>query len=227
MDFADRIKKERNEKKFTQQKLADELHTDQHNISNWENRVCKPNDEHLEALCNLFHRDRAYFYGEIETKTHDNKFILDSTGLSEKSIEKLASILSESNGDNLPDIKADDYKYLEDKQKIASLYLEFINFLLGDEESFYLLMEDLRKCYAKYFFYQTGLNQYKEEENAIRAMGIAKEINLNESGNYKAGISTDQLNDRKASYESSRQLAKENYSRIINKIMQIIYESES
>ena len=52
--FAENLKELRKAKGLTQSQLAKMIGVDQRTVSAWENKVCRPDYEMLEKLCELF-----------------------------------------------------------------------------------------------------------------------------------------------------------------------------
>lgn len=67
----DRIKKQRNEKRLTQEQLADKVNKSKQVISNWERGYSKPIDEDLASLSKVLDASADYLLGidEIEKTT--------------------------------------------------------------------------------------------------------------------------------------------------------------
>lgn len=64
MEFKDKLKKLREEKKISQQKLADEIFVSRSAIAKWENGLGLPSEESMNALIKYFGVDRKYFETE-------------------------------------------------------------------------------------------------------------------------------------------------------------------
>lgn len=67
-DFATRLKELRNERKITQQELADFLHVSQNAIYNWENRKREPNLEIISKVAEYFEVTPSYLLGYMDTR---------------------------------------------------------------------------------------------------------------------------------------------------------------
>ena len=80
---------------ITQEKLAEKMDVSLKTVMNWEQGQAIPSIETLMDLAELYHCDLDYLTGRIDCKTHDLQFIHDQTGLSEKAIEKLQSVMIE------------------------------------------------------------------------------------------------------------------------------------
>ena len=63
MEFNQRLKEVRKEKKISQQKLADIMQTKQQTVSKWENGLLEPNYNDLKKLCKLFEVSADYLIG--------------------------------------------------------------------------------------------------------------------------------------------------------------------
>lgn len=70
-------------------------------VMNWEQGIAEPSLGTLMDLTELYHCDLDYLTGRIDCKTHDLQFIHDQTGLSEKAIEKLRSLVTEPDWDQM------------------------------------------------------------------------------------------------------------------------------
>jgi len=91
------MKKTRKEmgKEYTQEKMAELLKLkNRQSYANFENGHTLPNWEQILELCNIFECDIGYLVGEYTTKKHMNANIQEVTGLSEKAINKLSTIVA-------------------------------------------------------------------------------------------------------------------------------------
>ena len=70
-------------------------------VMNWEQGIAEPSLGTLMKLTELYNCDLDYLTGRIDCKTHDLQFIHDQTGLSEKAIEKLLSLVTEPDWDQM------------------------------------------------------------------------------------------------------------------------------
>lgn len=68
MKFKDIIKNLRQEKKWSQQTLADELGVSKSTISAWENEYNFPNQEMQEKICKLFGCSLDYLMGRVQNR---------------------------------------------------------------------------------------------------------------------------------------------------------------
>lgn len=78
IEFTNKIKVARVEKKMTQKQLAESLtnlgyKTSNTSIANWESGLYKPDIDTLAAICQILEKDGNYFFG------YDNKEILPNT----------------------------------------------------------------------------------------------------------------------------------------------------
>lgn len=88
--FKDGFKRARKNNGYTQKSFAEKFEKISiDTIKNWEQGRNIPEIKTLEKLCDFFHCDLDYLFGNIECKTHDTQFIHNETGLSEKAIEEL------------------------------------------------------------------------------------------------------------------------------------------
>lgn len=87
--FADRLKKEREKRDWSQAKLAEIIGNGTATIASWEQcRVCPP-FEMMVKLCDIFNCDLDYLTGRIDKPTHEISIVHDITGLSVEAIRKL------------------------------------------------------------------------------------------------------------------------------------------
>lgn len=100
--FAKGFKNARKSAGYTQQSFADSFNVATvETIRNWEQGRNIPEIDTIDKLCSIFNCDLDYLFGRIDYKTHNNKFICETTGLSEEAVETLMFIKQESN-DALP-----------------------------------------------------------------------------------------------------------------------------
>ena len=88
------LKRARKEAGLTQADLAEKMGVHIKTVMNWEQGIAEPPLGTLMELTELYHCDLDYLTGRIDQKTHDLQFIHDQTGLSEKAIEKLQSLVT-------------------------------------------------------------------------------------------------------------------------------------
>lgn len=87
-NLSKRIRERRNEMGLSQPALASELNVSQQTVSGWETGKNIPEMPMLITLCNFFGCEVDSLLGRIDDyKTHDNKWICEKTGLSEKSVD--------------------------------------------------------------------------------------------------------------------------------------------
>ena len=91
-EFGRRLAKRAKEKHITQDKLAEKINKSVHTIKKWYSGEARPQIEALIELADLLECDIDYLTGRIEKKTHDNKFICDSLGLSESAIDYIKEL---------------------------------------------------------------------------------------------------------------------------------------
>lgn len=102
-NFISRLKSLRNEKKWTQQNLADSMDVDLKTVRNWENTKLDPPAcngmklTHFINLCEKLECDPEYLIGDLPTKRKTTADIVAETGLSEEAAESLAQIKEEGN----------------------------------------------------------------------------------------------------------------------------------
>ena len=89
------------ELRITQEELAERLGVSLKTVMNWEQGQAIPSVETLMDLAEIYHCDLDYLTGRLDQKTHDLQFIHDQTGLSEKAIEKLQSVMIEPDWDQM------------------------------------------------------------------------------------------------------------------------------
>ena len=88
------LKRARKEAGLTQADLAEKMGVHIKTVMNWEQGIAEPPLGTLMELTELYHCDLDYLTGRLDQKTHDLQFIHDQTGLSEKAIEKLQSLVT-------------------------------------------------------------------------------------------------------------------------------------
>ena len=91
-DFGSRVEGLRREKKFTQKSIVTQMGDglQEKTYRSWlKKRGTRIDIEHLEKLCKILTCDADFLMGKITYKTHDTKWLCDTTGLSEKSAEML------------------------------------------------------------------------------------------------------------------------------------------
>ena len=88
------LKRARKEAGLTQAELAETMNVHIKTVMNWEQGIAEPPLGTLMDLTELYHCDLDYLTGRLDQKTHDLQFIHDQTGLSEKAIEKLQSLVT-------------------------------------------------------------------------------------------------------------------------------------
>lgn len=102
-NFISRLKSLRNEKKWTQQNLADSMDVDLKTVRNWENAKLDPPAcngmklTHFINLCEKLECDPEYLIGDLPTKRKTTADIVSETGLSKAAAESLAQIKEEGN----------------------------------------------------------------------------------------------------------------------------------
>ena len=88
------LKRARKEAGLTQAQLAEKYGVHIKTVMNWEQGIAEPSLSTLMDLAEIYHCDLDYLTGRLDQKTHDLQFIHDQTGLSEKAIEKLQSLVT-------------------------------------------------------------------------------------------------------------------------------------
>lgn len=139
------------ELRITQEGLAEKMNVSLKTVMNWEQGQAIPSLETLMELADLYHCDLDYLTGRMDQKTHDLQFIHDQTGLSEKAIEKLQSLVT------VPDW---DQREMELRESMPEIPEEKIHELIMREREKYetslqrdypeilsLLIEDLNADY--------------------------------------------------------------------------------
>lgn len=100
-NFISRLKSLRNDKKWTQQNLADSMEVDLKTVRNWENAKLDPPAcngmklTHFINLCEKLECDPEYLIGDLPTKRKITSDIVSETGLSKAAAESLAQIKAE------------------------------------------------------------------------------------------------------------------------------------
>ena len=95
------LKRARKKAGLTQAQLAEKYGVHIKTVMNWEQGIAEPSLSTLMDLAEIYHCDLDYLTGRLDQKTHDLQFIHDQTGLSEKAIEKLQSLMTEPDWDQL------------------------------------------------------------------------------------------------------------------------------
>lgn len=141
------------ELRITQEELADRLGVSLKTVMNWEQGQAIPSVETLMDLADIYDCDLDYLTGRIDQRTHDLQFIHDQTGLSEKAIEKLQSLVTEPDWDQMerdlieqaPEIPEEKLHESIQRQResyqtsLKRDYPEIISLLIEDMNSEYLL----------------------------------------------------------------------------------------
>lgn len=100
-NFISRLKALRNDKKWTQQNLADSMEVDLKTVRNWENAKLDPPAcngmklSHFINLCEKLECDPEYLIGDLPTRRKTTSDIVSETGLSKMAAESLAQIKEE------------------------------------------------------------------------------------------------------------------------------------
>lgn len=147
------LKRARKEAGLTQADLAEKMGVHIKTVMNWEQGIAEPPLGTLMELTELYHCDLDYLTGRLDQKTHDLQFIHDQTGLSEKAIEKLQSLVTVPDWDQMerdlresaPEIPEEKIHDSIQRQReswetsIKRDYPEIISLLIEDLNSEYLL----------------------------------------------------------------------------------------
>ena len=147
------LKRARKEAGLTQADLAEKMGVHIKTVMNWEQGIAEPPLGTLMDLTELYHCDLDYLTGRLDQKTHDLQFIHDQTGLSEKAIEKLQSLVTVPDWDQrekdlresapeIPEEKIHESIMRERERYETSIkrdYPEIISLLIEDLNSEYLL----------------------------------------------------------------------------------------
>lgn len=147
------LKRARKEAGLTQAELAEKMNVHIKTVMNWEQGIAEPPLGTLMELTELYHCDLDYLTGRLDQKTHDLQFIHDQTGLSEKAIEKLQSLVTVPDWDQrekdlresapeIPEEKIHESIMRERERYETSIkrdYPEIISLLIEDLNSEYLL----------------------------------------------------------------------------------------
>ena len=89
MVFCERLKELRNAKGITQDQLASRLDLTRAAVSSYENGVRTPSFSLLSRMASIFNVSTDYLLG------HNNTRFIDATGLTDKQIELLSSMVDE------------------------------------------------------------------------------------------------------------------------------------
>lgn len=141
------------ELRITQEELADRLGVSLKTVMNWEQGQAIPSVETLMDLADIYDCDLDYLTGRIDQRTHDLQFIHNQTGLSEKAIEKLQSLVAEPDWDqreraliesapDIPEEKLHESIKRERERYETSVerdYPEILSLLIEDLNAGYLL----------------------------------------------------------------------------------------
>lgn len=142
--FKDGFKRARKNNGYTQKTFSEKFNTSIETVRNWEQGRNIPEIETLEKLCNFFHCDIDYLFGNIECETHNKQFIHDYTGLSEVTIDKLNNRISHewisSTLDKLISMKTFEY--------VLFHIFKYINCLAAKKESKHDFYEQLEQIYS-------------------------------------------------------------------------------
>ena len=96
------FKKARKEAGYTQKSFSEAFqYATEETIKNWEQGRNLPELGTIEKLCDFFHCDIDYLFGNIDYKTYENKYICEKTGLSEKALFALETYQQDCNGKKL------------------------------------------------------------------------------------------------------------------------------
>ena len=147
------LKRARKEAGYTQEGLAEAFHVHIKTVMNWEQGKAEPSLGTLIELAQFYDCDLDYLTGRIDCKTHDLQFIHDQTGLSEKAIRKLQSLVTEPDWDQMerdliesaPEIPEEKLHNSVQRQResyltsIARDYPEILSLLIEDTNAEYLL----------------------------------------------------------------------------------------
>ena len=146
------LKRARKEAGLTQAQLAEKYGVHIKTVMNWEQGIAEPSLSTLMDLAEIYHCDLDYLTGRLDQKTHDLQFIHDQTGLSEKAIEKLQSLMTEPDWDQLERSMIEDMPEISKKKIHESVqrqreswetslhrdYPEILSLLIEDMNADYL-----------------------------------------------------------------------------------------
>ena len=147
------LKRARKGAGLTQADLAEKMGVHIKTVMNWEQGIAEPPLGTLMELTELYHCDLDYLTGRLDQKTHDLQFIHDQTGLSEKAIEKLQSLVTEPDWDQMerslresaPEISEEKIHASIQRQResyltsIARDFPEILSLIIEDTNAEYLL----------------------------------------------------------------------------------------
>ena len=103
MNFGTRLKQLRIEKGLSQEELIKKakLMISRNALSGYENNLVKPPVENAIVLAEFFDVSLNYLYGLSNSKREENQELVDSLGLSDKSIDALKKIVKKNDEDSL------------------------------------------------------------------------------------------------------------------------------
>ena len=230
MEFKDKLKKLRQEKNISQQKLADELHTSRSVIAKWETGMVVPQDEYIEAIANYFQIEKNEL---IDLKNDINKDIKNNNikAPSKKSLMKkilicvipiLIIIVVLLVGINRTiDMTLKDYINLLDNENYEEINISVYNKSLQEE---YILEKDILGN-----SYNELISEIYEEVNEISFVLYKKykeepnEGNLLlkfESNNKIIELSYDYIQTNNEKYSIKEFNEKETFDSIVNKVIE-------
>ena len=179
--IGNRIRDLRNSKGWNQDRLVEEIRQycgfSRNTLSKIENGNAESFTlDFLLSCCKIFHCDIGFLMGEYnDCKTKDKQFICDQTGLSEKSIDTLHSLLSYKGG----------------VSRIA-----LINWLLNDPRFSYQLFDHIISYCNRSLRFEEGKACYRSEQflsTKLSRGDISKEIQLLENGTLQSTITQKEL----------------------------------
>lgn len=139
------------ELRITQEKLAERLGVSSKTVMNWEQGQAEPSLSTLMDLADIYHCDLDYLTGRIDCKTHDLQFIHNQTGLSEKAIEKLQSVVTKPDWDQLERSMIEDMPEMSEKKIHESIQRQRENWETSIHRDYpdilSLIIEDLNADY--------------------------------------------------------------------------------
>jgi len=141
--FHQRLKELREEKRYSQETMADKFNISRKTYRGYEDGTVYPRIDFIYSLCDYFNVSADYLLGKSETKTVAYSGIAETTGLSEMTINYLSDINEVSN-----------------VHKETALKKQVINAILEDAKSLDILKKDIEKE-KNLYWPQSEFSKYK------------------------------------------------------------------
>lgn len=154
-----RIKDRRKKLGMSQSDLAEKVNLAKESrtqISKWESGIAYPTIEQIPPLCDALKCDAGYLFGEYTSETLAKETIIQHTGLSSDSVDKLMANVSE---DNSPFIKYHGEPW--ENMSIGKRRISFLDYIINRRDFGYLCIL-FHKFMYKVSLYDDRKNQYAE-----------------------------------------------------------------